>query len=105
MIGRWESPCTTGNGGQVEEIAGGGVEAADAALAENHVGIAFGQDVFGREQQLLDRGREAALEQDRLPQPAGPLEQRIVLHVARADLDDVGDLGDLVERPRDPSPR
>jgi hypothetical protein len=39
----------------------------------------------------------AALEQDRLAQAAGMLEQRKILHVARADLDDVGPFGDEVE--------
>ena len=40
--------------------------------------------------------RQPALEQHRLAELAGDLEQRVVLHVARADLHDVGVLGDRV---------
>ena len=59
-------PVHHGNRAQVEQIAGGGVEAADAALAENHVGVPLGEDVLRGEQQLLDRRGEAALEEHRL---------------------------------------
>ena len=47
------------------------------------------RDVFGGHQQLLDRRRRAALQQDRLVGPADLRQQEEVLHVARADLDDV----------------
>ena len=93
------------DGAQVEEVAGGRIEAAHAPLAEDDVGIALGQDVFRREQQLLDGGGETSLQQNRLPGAAGALQQRIVLHVPGADLDDVGDLGHEVHAPRHPSPR
>ena len=64
-----------------------------------------GDDVLGRHQQLLDGGAHAALEQHGLAQLAHRLQQREVLHVARADLEDVGVLGHGVAASRCPSPR
>ncbi len=43
--------------------AGGGFEGDDAALAEDHLRVAFGHDIFGGHQQILDAAAEAALEQ------------------------------------------
>ena len=79
------------DGREVEEVAGRRVEAADAALAQNHVVVPLGQEVLGGQEELLDRRRQAALQEHRLPGAAGRLEEREVLHVARADLDDVRD--------------
>ena len=44
------------DGGQVQRVPGVGFKGSDAALAQEDVRIAAGQDVFCREQQLLDRG-------------------------------------------------
>ncbi len=66
-----------------------GLEGADPAFAEDDVLVAAAHDVFGRHQQLVDRVGKAALEQNRLADAAKLLEQFEVLHVARADLDDV----------------
>ncbi len=74
----------------VERVARVALERADAALAQHHVHVAARQDVFRRQQPLFDRRGNAALEHDghrRMPQLA---QQREVLHVARADLEDVG---------------
>ncbi|MNS70374.1 hypothetical protein D3C72_1037170 [compost metagenome] len=78
------------DGGHVEGVAGGVVVGADAALAEDHLAVARGEQVLGGEQPLLDGGGGAALEHDRLARATRALEQGEVLHVARADLDDVG---------------
>ena len=51
---------------QVEQIARHRVEAANAALAENHLAVPFGEDVLGAHEQIGDRRRHAALEQHRL---------------------------------------
>ncbi len=67
------------------------------ALAEHHVRVALLEDVLGGHQQLLERRGEAALEQRRAAGAADLREQRVVLHVARADLDHVGDLQHVVE--------
>ena len=75
---------------EVERVARGGLEGADAAFAEDHVAVALGHDVLGGQEPLVDRGREAALEHDRLARQADFVEQHEVLHVARADLQDVG---------------
>ena len=87
-----------GNDGEVERVAREVGEGADAALAEDDVVVAFGHDVFGGHEQFFERGGHAAFEQHRLLGAAGALEQREVLHVARADLDDVGVFLDEVER-------
>ena len=58
--------------------------------------LALLEDVVRRLQELLEARGQAALEQDRLAEPAGDLQERVVLHVARADLHDVGVLGDRV---------
>ena len=56
--------------------------------------VALLEDVVGGLQQLVERRAQPALEQDGLAELARDLEQRVVLHVARADLHDVGVLGD-----------
>ena len=57
----------------------------------------MGHDVFGRHEQFLDGGAEAALQHDGAAAAAQHFEQREVLHVARADLQDVGVFGDQVD--------
>ena len=52
--------------GDVHGVAGVGFERADAALAQDHVVVAAGQDVLGRKQQFFDGGGDAALQQHRL---------------------------------------
>ena len=54
--------------------------------------VALLEHVLGGHQQLLERRGQAALEQHRAAGAADLGQQRVVLHVARADLDHVGDL-------------
>ena len=75
--------------GQVERVAGIGLEGTNAALAQNHRVGAVRQQVLGRHQQILDGGGQTAFEQHRLAHLAHPLEELEVLHVARADLEHV----------------
>ena len=49
------------HGGQVERVARGRLEGADAALAEDDVRVAGGDDVLGGHEPLLDRGAEPRL--------------------------------------------
>ena len=82
------------DGADVERVAGGGFKSADAALAEHDVGIAVGENALRRAQKVGDGRDHAAFQQDR---PAGApcsFKQRVVLHIAGADLQDVGVLGD-----------
>ena len=65
-------------------------EGADAALAEDDVVIPARHDVLGGHEPFLERRRHAALEQHGLLRFRHALEQTEVLHVARADLNDVG---------------
>ncbi len=86
-------PLHERNRREIEEIARHRVEAADAALAQNHLAVSLGEDVLRAHEKLGDRGRHAALEQHRLVEPSDGAEQRIVLHVARADLNAICVLG------------
>ncbi len=79
-----------GNDREVEGIAGKIGEGANAAFAEHDVVIAFGEDVFGGHEKFVEGGRHAAFEQDGFFGAAGALEEREILHIAGADLDDVG---------------
>ena len=58
ITGRCVSSLSTGHGGQVEREAVGGLERADAALAQQHVRVALLEDVLRRHQQLLERRRQ-----------------------------------------------
>ncbi len=89
MTGQVRTLAQHRNGGEVEGVAGRGFERANAALAQDDVGIPFGQDVFGARQELVEARGHSALEQDRPVGLADRLEQVEVLHVARADLQDV----------------
>ena len=62
MTGRCVSSLSDGDGGDVAGVAGGGFEGADAAFAQDDVGIAVGDDVFGGHQEFFDgrSGRASA---------------------------------------------
>src|SRR5207302_10921342 len=53
------------NGAEIERVACRCLERADTALAQDHVHIAFAQNVRSAHNQIVDRGAESALEQDR----------------------------------------
>jgi hypothetical protein len=98
-------PLDGGNDAQVEGVAGVVGKGAHAALAEDHLVVALAHHVLGGHQKLIQSGREAALDHHRLAQLAGALEQREVLHVARADLHHVGPFGHQVQASRCRWPR
>ena len=75
---------------------------ADAPLAEHDVGVAPVEDVLGGQQELVERGAHAALQERGLARVADGLEELVVLHVAGADLEDVGVFGDHRRRARAP---
>src|SRR5690606_16759495 len=79
-----------GEDAEVEGVARHRLEGADAALAEDDLPVAGGEDVLGGHEPLLDGGGEAALEHDGLADGAELLEEGEVLHVARAYLQNVG---------------
>ena len=70
---------------------------AYAALAQNYLIIALAHHVLGRHQKLFQGSREAALDEHRLPQLSGALQQGKVLHVARADLHHIGPFSHQVQ--------
>ena len=79
-----------GDGTQVERVAAGVFEGADAPFAEDDLGIAMQADVFGGEEPFIDQAGNAAFQQDDLARSGGGGEQRDILCVARADLQHVG---------------
>ena len=87
-----------GHDAEIERVAGVIGEGAHAALAQDDVVVALAHDVLGGHQKFFQRGGDAALQQDGLAGASGALEQREILHVAGADLDDIGVLVDQVER-------
>src|SRR5258708_38198471 len=83
---------------EIECVAGVIGESPHSALAENYVVVALAHDVLGGHEKFFERSRDAALQQDGFAGASGALEQREVLHVAGADLDDIGVLVYKIER-------
>ena len=77
------------HGGQVQGIAGGCFEGADAPLTEDDILVAPGHNVLRAHQQLLDGVGQAALEKNGLLGLAQFLQKLKVLHVPGTHLDDV----------------
>ena len=86
-----------GDDGEIESVAGKIGEGADAAFAEHDVIVAFGEDVFGGHEEFVESGGHAALEENGGLGAASAFEEREILHVAGADLNDVGVFLDEVE--------
>src|ERR1700675_2384521 len=85
------------DGGNVTGVASGGLKSADTAFAENYIGIAVRDDVFGGHQEFLDRAAQAALQEHRAPAFTESLEQNKILHVARAYLHHVSVLSNQID--------
>src|SRR5579883_768724 len=79
---------------QVERVPRMVSKSTHAALAQNDLIVALAHDVLSCHEELFKRGRDAALQQDRPSLASCSLQQREVLHVARADLDHIGVLID-----------
>ena len=96
-------PLQNGDGGDIQRGPGGGQTALHPALTQDHLFIAAGQQVLRRQQELLHRGGQPPLQQHRTAQLAQRLQQRVVLHVPRAYLQNIhigqqrqlGHVGDL----------
>src|SRR5580704_12029037 len=73
----------------IKRVASVGFERANAALAQNDIVVSASHNVLGGEQQLLEGRSDATLEQNRLLNFAQFTQQIEILHVARADLEDV----------------
>jgi len=82
---------------EIERVAREIGEGADTAFTEHDVVVAFGEDVFGGHEEFIESGGHAAFEKDGKLGAACSFEEREILHVASADLDDIGVLFDEVE--------
>jgi hypothetical protein len=84
--------------GDVEGVARGRLEGADAALAQHHARGAGREDVLGREQPLFDGGARRALQQQRASRPPGGVEQTVALAVAGSDLEEIDERRGGIQR-------
>ncbi len=87
-----------GDGREIQEVPGLGVETPDPPLAEDDVGIPLGDDVFRGQEEFLDGRGQTPFEENGFPDLPDLPEERIVLHVPGADLEDVGILGHVIRR-------
>src|SRR2546429_375493 len=83
---------------EVQSVARKVRKGPNAALAQHHVVVALGEEVLRGHEKFIEGGGHAALEKNGLLGAAGALEEREILHVARANLDDVGVFFDELER-------
>ena len=90
MTGRWLNSLMAGIEAQIESVPRIGLKGPDAPLAEYNVGVAFTEDILRAIEPLLNGGVHAPLQQDGPLRPSYFLEEREVLHVPCADLQDVG---------------
>jgi hypothetical protein len=67
---------------EVESIPGRGLKSANSTLAQDNLAVAAAGNIFRGKQKFLDRGAQAPFEQNRHPEPADLLEERVILHVA-----------------------
>src|SRR5258708_6748597 len=87
-----------GHDAEVERVARVIGKSPDAALAQDDLVIAFAHDIFRGHEKFFERGGHATFQQHRLARLARFFEQGKILHVARANLDDVSVFFDEIER-------
>jgi len=86
-----------GDGVEVKRVARDRLERADAAFAQDYLLVSGSEQIFGRQQQILDLRSEPALQQHGLTHLTECFQQREILHVARADLEHIRLLRDGVD--------
>src|SRR5437762_13649331 len=86
-IGDWSSDVCSSD--LMSFSASAAFERSNAALAENDIVVAPGEDVLGAHQKFFHSCRHAALQENRLADFAKRAKEIVVLHAARADLEDV----------------
>src|SRR6266404_4044067 len=78
---------------QVQRISRGGLERSNSSLAKNNLIVAVRRDVLGRQKKFLDRRAHPSLQKNWAIGAAQSLQQCKVLHVASANLKNVGVFG------------
>jgi hypothetical protein len=86
-----------GNSGNVERVAGPLLERANATFTQNQAFFTSREDVLGGEHPLLHRLRESTFEENWPSGSSNFLEQREILCISRANLQDIGVLGDQID--------
>ena len=86
--------------GNVKRVPGVVLERLDPTLAHHHLHVAAVEDVLGSHDPLLHRHTRASLQHDRRPRASYLAQERIVLAVPCADLQDVGVPHNRVKRAR-----
>ena len=87
---QWRTLLDGRHNRKCQSVADVRFKGADASFTEDHVGIAFSDNVLSRLEQFLQGGAPSTLEQDRFAGFSRGCEQAGVMHVARPDLQDVG---------------
>ena len=82
---------------QVQGVAGFGFEGADAAFAHDDFAVPFGHDVFGGHEPFADGGHHAAFQEYGAFGFADGFEETVILHVAGADLENIGVFGNEID--------
>src|ERR1051326_944006 len=95
--GQVRDPAHGGDGGEIEGITRVLSEGTDTTFAQNDLVVSFSHNVFRRQKPFFQGGGHAAFEQNWQLGTADPAQKRVVLHVARADLDHVRVFFDQVD--------
>ena len=88
------------NRGHIQCVARKRLKCADAAFAKDHVVIALGHNVFGRQKKFIQRCGEPAFQKDRFFWLPGIFEQGEILHVSGTDLNAIAVLFNKVDAVR-----
>ncbi len=82
------------NGADIEGVACFGFIGADATFTQHHIIVAVAENVFSAHQPFFRGAAEAAFEKDGAIGFADGVEQGIVLHITRTNLENVGIFAD-----------
>lgn len=82
------------NGADIHGVARDFLKCTNTALTEDNVAIAMGENVLGGQEPLFDGCRHPTLEYDWFLSTPDLIKQDIVLHIAGADLQNIGVLAD-----------
>src|SRR6266404_1080304 len=85
------------HGGKIKCVARRRFKCANAAFAKDDTLVAFGHDVLGRSQPFVHRSHQTTLQQNRQSRLSDYFQEREILHVPCADLQDVNFTGDRVD--------
>ena len=78
---------------EVEGVTHRSIEGSDASFTQNNLFVARREDVFSGVQKFIECRRRPSFKNHRTASSANLTQQAVILHVSRADLQDVGIFG------------